>query len=263
VILRAVVGSTVHGTAVSDLADRDEMAIVIEPTSHVIGLHHWETTIERTQPDHVRSQPGDLDLTYHSLRKYCRLTARGNPTMLLPLFVPQSGIVEINTLGAELIAKRDMFLSKEAGEAFLGYMHAQGKRLRGEQGQRHGAPRSELIEKYGFDTKYAGHIVRLGLQGIELMETGRMSLPMQEKHREEVLAVRTGLVSLDWVFMRVAMLETLLKRAIDKSCLPALPNSKAINAFLVDAYCRQWGILWHRLHQSDYERDIQKTLGTP
>jgi RNA repair pathway DNA polymerase beta family len=62
VILRAVVGSTVHGTNVSQQDDRDEMALAIEPMHYVIGMRHWETTVQRTQPDGVKSGPGDLDL---------------------------------------------------------------------------------------------------------------------------------------------------------------------------------------------------------
>ena len=33
--------------------------------------------------------------------------------------------------------------------------------------------RPELIAAHGYDTKYAGHVLRLGYQGIEFLETGR------------------------------------------------------------------------------------------
>ena len=100
-ILRAVVGSTVHGTNVTDQGDRDEIGIAVEPREYVIGLRHWETSVIRTAPDGQKSQPGDLDLQIHSLRKFCRLAAKGNPTILLPLFVPEDAIVEISPLGRE------------------------------------------------------------------------------------------------------------------------------------------------------------------
>src|ERR1700722_5662971 len=119
VILRAVVGSTVHGTNISDQADLDEMEIAVEPMRYVIGLQHWESSIVRTQPDGVRSRPGDLDLTIHSLRKFCRLSIKGNPSLLICLFVPDNALIEINPLGKELRQKRDMFLSKDAGATFL------------------------------------------------------------------------------------------------------------------------------------------------
>ena len=36
----------------------------------------------RTQPEGVRSGPGDLDLIVYSLRKWMRLALTGNPTVL-------------------------------------------------------------------------------------------------------------------------------------------------------------------------------------
>jgi uncharacterized protein len=259
VILRALVGSTVHGTNVTDQGDRDEMAIAIEPRHYVLGLRHWETTVTRTAPDGQKSGPGDLDLHTHSLRKFCRLAAKGNPTILLPLFVPESAIVTINELGRELMAKRAMFLSRECGKSFLGYMQAQKARLAGEAGGRHGS-RPELIAQYGFDVKYAGHIIRLGYQGLELMSTGHMSLPMLPEHREDVLAVRTGKWSLERVLSKAGELERDLRDSLDTGPLPAHADEDAINDFLSEAYCRAWGILWHKVGQSAYEQEMQSQL---
>lgn len=253
VILRAEVGSGVHGTSVSAASDRDEMAIAVEPMSHVIGMRHWETTVYRTAKDGQKSGAGDLDLVTHSLRKFCRLGAKGNPSILLLLFVPDSAIVERNELGAELMVKRQMFLSRDAGKAFLGYMSAQKARLNNESGGRHGS-RPDLVAKYGFDVKYAGAIIRLGLQGLELMTTGHMSLPMQPEHSAEVRAIRTGQVSFNDVVDRAGKLERELRDSLDTGPLPDHADEDAINAFLSDAYLRAWGALWHRLNPSDVER---------
>jgi hypothetical protein len=240
VILRAVVGSTVHGTSVAGTDDRDEMAIAIEPKEYVIGLSHWETTVERTQPEGVRSGPGDLDLVIHSLRKYARLSARGNPTMLLPMFAPATHIISIHPLGQELIDRRSMFLSRQCGKAFLGYMQAQRERLSGDRGSRHGKPRTELVEAYGFDTKYAGHIIRLGYQGIELMETGTLSLPMRESESRDVVDIRTGKWPLNKVLTAAGVMERDLRDLLDISPLPEYPDIDAINHYLETAYSSAW-----------------------
>lgn len=258
-ILRTIVGSTVYGTSVDGGGDRDEMAIAIEPMHYVIGMRHWETSIYRTAADGEKSKPGDLDLVTHSLRKFCRLCAKGNPSMLLPLFVPEDAIIEANELGRELIAKRSMFLSRECGKAFLGYMIAQKARLAGESGGRHGT-RPELVEKYGYDTKYAAHIIRLGYQGLELLSTGHLSLPMPEEQRQDVLSVRTGKWSLEKTLSRAGELERDLRDGLDTGPLPAHADEDAINDFLQEAYCRAWGILWHHLQQSAYESDMQRKL---
>ncbi len=103
-VLRVLVGSGVHGTAVDGQDDRDEMGICVEPPEFVIGLRRFEQYIFRTQPEGGRSGPGDLDLTVYSLRKWVRLAAQGNPTVLLPLFVPPEHTFEITEIGEELRA---------------------------------------------------------------------------------------------------------------------------------------------------------------
>lgn len=208
----------------------------------------------RTAPDGQKSGPNDLDLQIHSLRKFCRLAAKGNPTMQIPLFVPESGIVDINTLGRVLIAQRSMFLSRQCGKAFLGYMMAQKARLAGQAGGRHGS-RPELVAQHGYDTKYAGAIIRLALQGIELMTTGHMTLPMSAEHQAEVRAVRKGEMTLEQVLTRAGELERDLRDSLDTGPLPEHPDENAINVFLQDAYLRAWGVLWHKLDMSPVERN--------
>jgi uncharacterized protein len=84
-ILRGVVGSTTHGTAIEGRDDRDEMGVFVEPPEYVCGLTSIDHYIYRDQPEGVRSQPGDLDLTMYSLRRYCHLAAQGNPSVILLL----------------------------------------------------------------------------------------------------------------------------------------------------------------------------------
>lgn len=162
-ILRCQVGSGVHGIAIDGQDDRDEMGICVEPPEYVIGLRKFEQYIFRSQPEGHRSGPGDLDLVVYSARKWMRLALTGNPTVLLPLFVPDSEIVTLTELGKDLRSRADMVVSRQAGHRFRGYLEAQRARLLGVGGGRH-TNRPELIEAHGFDTKFAAHMVRLGIQ---------------------------------------------------------------------------------------------------
>ncbi|MDE2103551.1 MAG: nucleotidyltransferase domain-containing protein, partial [Patescibacteria group bacterium] len=164
-ILRGVVGSTSHGTAIEGQDDRDEMAVFIEPPENVCGLTPCDHYIYRDQPEGVRSQPGDLDLTMYSLRKFCRLAAQGNPSVIILLWLPDH--VSKTRLGAELIGMREAFINRESGQRFLGYLVAQKMKLTGERTQT--VARPELVEKYGYDTKFAMHALRLGFEGIEML----------------------------------------------------------------------------------------------
>lgn len=237
-ILHSCVGSTVFGTSVdSQGSDRDEMAIAIEPPEYLVGLNGWGTTVSRSQPKGVRSGPGDLDLQIHSLRKFAQLAVKGNPSILLLLFAPPTFA---DWQGRELLYYRDRFLSRQAGKAFLGYMNAQRARMNGEQGGRHGRMRTELVDQFGYDTKYAGHIIRLGYQGIELMETGRMTLPMQEHERIDVVNIRRGLWTLKKVLDLALDLQARLSVLMDTSHLPEEPDTHGVNDLLTKWYLQTW-----------------------
>lgn len=239
-ILRGLVGSTVHGLNVPGKDDRDEMGVCIEPREYVIGLKHFEQWIYRTQPEGVKSGPGDLDLSVYSLRKWCRLALAGNPTILLLLYIPKECLSVCLPRGEQLRGLSGCFASRRALQAFLGYLTAQKQRLTGERGGRHAKPRTELVEKFGYDTKYAMHMVRLGFQGIEYGTTGKLSLPMQEEAREYCYAVREGKIEYGALMTRAGELERELKDLCEHSPLPADPNYTAVNNFLAASYLERW-----------------------
>jgi uncharacterized protein len=249
-ILRATVGSTVHGLHHGGQDDRDEMAVFIEPPEYRLGLklargqgrklHTLEHWVERTQPEGARSGPGDLDLVAYNLRKYVRLALKGHPTVLLMLFVPPELTLVETEIGRELRAQTGSILSKRAGRGYLGYLQGQRERLLGTRGQRN-VNRPELIEARGFDTKYAMHAIRLGYQGVELLETGRLTLPMPEPTRSRVMAVRLGERSFDEVIAEIDEVQRRLTTALEQTALPDEPDRAAVDTFLVDAYRRGWG----------------------
>lgn len=239
-ILRCEAGSSVFGLSLGDSGDRDELGVCLEPAEYVVGLRHFEQWIHRTQPDGVRSGPGDLDVTVYSLRKWASLALKGNPTVLLLLFVPREKCVVWTPAAERLQAMAWAFASRKAGSAFLGYMQQQRQRLIGERGQMN-VKRPDLEAAHGFDTKYAGHILRLGFQGVEYLTTGKISVPMGHGEREYVLSCRRGHLDENAVLTRAGELEAELKDAIDSSPLPDEPDYAAVNEWLISEYLAAWG----------------------
>jgi hypothetical protein len=240
-ILLGLVGSTVHGVTVDAADDRDEMGICIEPPEYVAGLRVFNQWVYRTQPEGARSGPGDIDRTVYSLRKWCRLALAGNPTVMLLLHVPDDQCSVLEEPGRELRANKHWFASRRAGRAYLGYMQRQRDRMTGERGQMR-VNRPELIARYGFDTKYAGHVLRLGYQGIEFLESGRLTLPMRGPERTRVLDVRNGRVSFEDVLAEADDLQRRLESRLEDSPLPERPDYDGVNGFLAYTY-RAW---WNR-----------------
>jgi hypothetical protein len=239
-ILEAVVGSTVHGTSVKDgLEDLDLMAVMLEDQKTFAGFNATDTWVSRTKPMGVRSEAGDVDWVGYGLRKYLNLALKGNPSILLLLFVPASAIQETTVCGEELRALAPDIVSKAAYMPFRGYMRQQHERLLGLRGQRN-VTRPELVEAHGYDTKYSAHVVRLGLQGEELLLTGRLSLPMQDEQRELCVKIRTGGFSLAEVSTVIIDAERRLDAAFLASPLPERPNTAKVEQWMLDAYLTYW-----------------------
>lgn len=236
-ILRAIVGSRSLGLETPE-SDTDEMGVLVEPLEEAMGLDAPFEQFVRTGPDEKRE---GNDIQIYSLRKFLRLALSGNPTILALLYIPTSRLLYYNSLGSSLRDLTPKIISRLAGKAFLGYMQAQRQRLEGTRGQKR-TKRPELEEKFGYDTKYAMHVLRLGMQGFELMATGRMTYPMAEPDREFLLSVRNGKYPFDEILHRASNLEAMLKGSMDSnnSPLPEFPDRPAVQKWMCSVYLSQW-----------------------
>ena len=248
-ILLVEVGSTAHGTGLPGGEDQDETAIVVESAEEVLGLAPGgpATIMQRTQPEGTRSGPGDIDRTLHPLRRFLYLAASGNPSVLISLWAP---VIEATAEGHELQRMSEHFVGRHVIPRYRGYMESQATRLLGIGGGRHGrrggGQREELVGKFGYDTKYAMHCARLGFQGVELLQTGRLNLPMQGEPAEWLLAVRRGEVRFDEWWNRSLELDAELEALSDDESIPAGPNRAAIEAWSVQTHLRCWERLGRR-----------------
>ncbi len=255
-ILRVQVGSGVHGTSISGQDDRDEMGICLEPARFVTGLARVpagtgstrrEIEFEQYQRHTVwdrpgglanRSGAGDLDVVVYSARKWCRLALEGNPTVLLALFVPDDEVVFRNEVGAELASSSERFVSKLAAERFLGYLRSQKAAMTGEVGAHTNRP--ELVAVHGYDTKFAMHAMRLGIQGVELLTTGRITLPVPEPDLGFLRAIRRGELALDEVVAAIGRAEQRLLDLHDDTTLPDQPDRAWVDAWLHRVHLAYW-----------------------
>lgn len=241
-IIRAVVGSTAHGLALEGTDDRDEMGVCIESLEAFGGFTEFEQFIYRSAAERegkhdAPSQPGDLDLTVYGLRKFLRLAMQGNPSVLNLLFV--NTFTKIDARGRHLQELAPLIVSRQAGRRYLGYMESQRQRLLGERGQKK-VNRPELEAKHGYDTKYAMHILRLGEQGVELLETGRITLPMPPTPRKMIRDVREGKVPLNDVLQWAGGLERHMKDLLDVSPLQEEPDRDGIQSWMLNTYWEHW-----------------------
>lgn len=237
-ILKSEIGSTSHGVSRSGLSDTDEIAIYIPSIAEVVGI--WPDGDPRRQAHFVYrpgrrhnepSKPGDLDRTYHSLRKYIGMLQTGNASALYALFAIERYCDDFGCLLREL---RGSFVNAQTRSAYLGYMQDQRERMTGKRGA---AGRIRRSPEGGgeIDWKYAMHMVRLGVQANEYLTTGFISTP--SLYREMLTNIRYGEVPFADVMAIAESLEDDLK-ALDLPA-PEMDDHQA-TVWLADMHDAYW-----------------------
>jgi uncharacterized protein len=121
------------------------------------------------------------------------------------------------------------------------YLQGQKAAMTGQAGAHTNRP--ELVAVHGYDTKYAMHALRLGLQGIELLTTGRITLPVPEPDREYLRSIRRGERPLAEVLDAIAETETQLARLRDSASVPDEPDRRWVDDWLHRRYTEFWASL--------------------
>lgn len=221
-ILGAVVGSHAYGTATSE-SDLDTMEVYLGHENSYIGLDWWGNQGTRE----YRTPEGET--TAYELRKFLRLCQNFNPNVVPLLWLKDTTYFCATPEGRELLAARDLFSSRAAYHSFAGYAHGQLRKM-GEPGAstgKMGEARKALRERFGYDTKYAYHTIRLGTMLTEFLEDGILRVCRTED-REELLAIRNGRYKYEEVLERSTALLEEAKLKLVKSPLPEGPDKEGI-----------------------------------
>jgi predicted nucleotidyltransferase len=221
-------GSRAHGTA-AESSDRDLLGVYVERDAQLYGLETAETQNYRLHPDNQlermgvsanesRSANDDVEMHVHPLRKYVSLAAAGNPTVLSTLWSPMSLEVIGSAAGDLLLTHRDAFLSKHAGFRHAGYARAQRDGMLGITNKR--TNRHELVALHSYDTKYAAHMIRVLMAGLDLVRERTVHLPMKSEQIELLQEIRRGEVAKEDLMSMFEKLEHELTTETEESSLP-------------------------------------------
>jgi len=92
--------------------------------------------------------------------------------------------------------------------------------------------RKEMVDDYGYDVKFAMHLIRLLLEGKELLETGEVIFPLKD---EELLrSIRAGKYSMAEISQMAEDIEAEVNQVYETSPLPKTADYNAINKLLVN-----------------------------
>lgn len=247
-----IMGSICYGVA-EDYSDFDLYGFCIPPKKDVFPytdkLYGFDqvSIFEQYQQHKIFDQDAlggkgrEYDFSIFSIVKYFKLCSEGNPNMIDSLFVNQECILHSTKVSEMVRDNRKLFLSKLMWPKFKGYSYAQLHKAKGKNPEE-GSKRQKLREKYGFDTKYLYHVVRLLSEIEQIMEYGELDL--QEKgRREHMKAIRRGEVSEDEIRKWASEKESQLERLYEKTELPKKPDLEKIKQILLNCLEEHYGSL--------------------
>jgi predicted nucleotidyltransferase len=233
-IMAFIGGSQLHGAKVGATDDTDWYGVFLETPEKMIGLDRDEFFVYTTGGKLGGNGPDDVDVCLYSLRKWAGMAVKGNPSALHFAFANEAYRTRWwNKVGAHAT----MFASKKHLMPFIKFADDQLERLCGRKGQK-SVHRNALVEKHGYDTKYAMHTIRLYLEATEYMQTGRITLPNPRVNL--LIDIRKGKYKLREVEEMAKRFEAEAINAQAKSCLPEAVDKAAVSQLISEIYLDFW-----------------------
>ena len=235
-IMKAVVGAHLYGTN-TQKSDKDFVGIFVPDKDYVIGTRRVDQVEIRDNPTDSgrRNLPGETDIVLYSLPKFIHLATQNNPNIIELLYVPEKNLLVDSDWWKRLRAAAPLFLSKKAKHTFCGYAFSQKMKLINRNFE---GGRKEVVEQFGFETKFASHIIRLLAEGIQILVEKRLTFPLT--NNREVLAVKEGRMDLSQVLARADALEKLVEEAYVRSDLRNSADVNAINDLQIELLESYW-----------------------
>ena len=226
VLFSAIVGSKLYGIANED-SDTDIRGVCLQPIESLLGLH----TKEKYEESNGLTGKDKVESIHFCLNKYIQLVLKGNPTILEMAFVPDEFIIKDTKLGWKVREfVRNHCISKEVFPAYMGYFQSQVTHLKKKNTE---GKRQELIDKYGYDVKFAAHAVRIALQAIDIFKSGAITPKIKGLHLIYIKRIHAGEVPFNAVIQLLTELETDMKEAKDNSTIRAMVNTQLVDSFLI------------------------------
>lgn len=96
----------------------------------------------------------------------------------------------------------------------------------------------DFVSKVGYDTKFASHLIRLLLEGIELLRTGNIVFPLREANL--ILDIKQGKYTIEEVMELATDLENSIEMTKENAVVPARPRYNEIENFLIKTVEEHW-----------------------
>ena len=251
-----VMGSLAYGVS-NDNSDMDIYGFSIPPKEiifpnlrgEILGFDDYEIQFSQFQKHHIKDAAAlggkgrVYDMTIYSIVKYFRLLMENNPNIIDSLYVPDSCVLYSTSIGDRLRENRKMFLHKGCWATFKGYAYGQMHKIRSKKPE---GKRKIIVDQFGYDVKFAYHVVRLLNEVEQLLVEETLDLT---KNSEQLKSIRRGEWSLEKLEEYFQRKEADLESFYLKSKLPDLPQVDTIRNLLMECLEQQFGSLGNLVNQ--------------
>lgn len=221
IIFTSLVGSRGYGTHTEE-SDEDFIHVFLEHPFHYLGLKGTSNKQKLTE---------DSDMTSYEFRNFVNLCLKANPNVFVALY--SENITFDPRYGKQMYDYRNDFISQRVFHTFTGYATSQYKRMTGELTGKMGSKRKELVDQFGYDTKYAYHTIRLLRMATEILRYGTV-LVKRTYDVEFLKNVRKGYFNLQEIKDIIENEYSLCKKAYEITELPKEPYFNRINQMVFD-----------------------------
>lgn len=245
-----IMGSVAYGVS-ADTSDMDVYGFCVPPkdmifphlAGEIAGFGRQINRFEQYQQHHILDKSAlagvgrTYDITIYSIVKYFQLCMENNPNMIDSLFTPANCVLHITKLGNMVRENRKIFLHKGAWHKFKGYAYSQLHKMTTKDpiGQR-----KKIIETYGYDVKFAYHVVRLLNEVEQILIEGDIDL---QRNREQLKSIRRSEWKESDIREYFAAKEKDLEKLYLESTLPYSPDEAKIKKLLLECLEEHYGNL--------------------
>lgn len=244
-----IMGSVAYGVS-SDTSDMDIYGYCIPPKEMVFphlqgeiyGFGRQINRFEQYQEHHIEDTTAlagkgrNYDVSIYNIVKYFQLCMENNPNMIDSLFTPHVCVLTSTQVSQMVREQKNIFLHKGSWHKFKGYAYAQVHKMKNKVPE--SGKRKELIEKFGYDTKFAYHVVRLLNEVEQIMTDGTIDL---QKNNEQLKSIRRG----DWkeqeIYEYFSSKERELETLYQNSKLQHSPDESKIKQLLMQCLEHHYG----------------------
>lgn len=265
-----VMGSNAYGVS-GQTSDVDIYGFCIPPkdvvfphlAGEIMGFGKPRERFDQWQQHHIQPPDGretTYDFQIFSIIRYFQLCLECNPNMIDSLFTPRRCVMHSTQVGEIARENRKLFLHKGAWHKFRGYAYSQMHKIKGKVNASNPA-RAETIQKFGYDVKFAHHVVRLLDEVEQIMVEHDLDL---ERNREQLKSIRRGEWTLEQIQSHFDAKERSLENTYATSTLPHSPDEAAVKAVLLRCLEAHFGSLESAIRRDPsaerLARDIRDVL---